>query len=351
MSGAPPTVRLPHPDGDRGRGRDRRSARRGVPVGAVVVALLVGAVAAGTLFADRLGLDDQTPFVQLVAFRPQIAGALLVLALLCATGRRRGVAGALALTLGVVAVLGLATVAPRALVDVGAGTDPAGTAGTAGLTVLTLNVYRGEADPEAVATLVRDRAPDLVALPEAGTDLRRRLSARLDDDAGGSGYRSFVAEGGGDGSSTTVYVRRTLGRPSVAEDRRGTFPTLVVDLPGRPRFVAVHPQAPKPGATEAWRREVADLARWCTPDRPAVLAGDMNATLDHAAFRTATASCTDAAASTGDGLVGTWPSGLPRLLGPQIDHVLLAGGPTARSAEVVDVPGTDHRALIVTLAP
>jgi endonuclease/exonuclease/phosphatase (EEP) superfamily protein YafD len=76
------------------------------------------------------------------------------------------------------------------------------------------------------------------------------------------------------------------------------------------------------------------------------VAGDLNATLDHAEFRDATAGCTDAASDVGEGLTGTWPSSAPRLLGVQIDHVLTAGGPRPREVEVVDVEGSDHRGVL-----
>jgi endonuclease/exonuclease/phosphatase (EEP) superfamily protein YafD len=112
------------------------------------------------------------------------------------------------------------------------------------------------------------------------------------------------------------------------------------------RVVATHTQSPKPGDTAAWRRDVAALSRWCTGERPTVVAGDLNATLDHAELREAIAGCTDTASDVGAGLSGTWPSALPRLFGAQIDHVLVAGGPRPRAAEVVDVPGSDHRGLL-----
>jgi len=341
-----------------GRGADaaptrRRSSGRERPrvrAGAVVVGVVLGTGAAGVLFADRLGVDHRTPFVQLVAFRPQMAAGLVVLALLLGVlGRRTRAALPAALALGLVGALGVAVVVPRSA----AGAAPGGAEGRT-LTVLTLNTYLGRADATAVADIVRERRPDLVALPEAGGDLRRELTALLDDDAGGVGYRSSVADAADDASPMTVFVARVLGRPAVTEDRKGTFPAIVVDLPGVGgglRFVAVHPQSPKPGDTRAWRRDIADLARWCSAGRPTVVAGDMNATVDHREFREATAGCTDAATSAGDGLTGTWPAGLPRMLGAQIDHVLLAGGPRAIGVEVLDVGGTDHRAVLATLSP
>ena len=99
-------------------------------------------------------------------------------------------------------------------------------------------------------------------------------------------------------------------------------------------------------STRTVLRDVEALSRWCTGDRPTVVAGDLNATLDHAELRDAIDGCTDAASDVGEGLTGTWPSAAPRLLGVQIDHVLTSGGPAAREVEIVDVEGSDHRGVL-----
>lgn len=320
-------------------------------------ALVLAGLAVVVLFPEVLGLDARSPFAQVVAFRPQLAVttvALAVLGVLGALSRRWSPDGlVVALALGLVGVIALVDVGDRA-----AGTAPAVGDGGAGdgLVVLSLNTYKGRADPDALADLVRSRSPDLVALPEARGDLRRRLASRLDDDQGGSGYRSYSADDADDASGMTVFVRSSLGRPTVTQDRSATYPSIVVDLPRSApgtaaglRFVAVHPRSPRPGGTGSWARDVSALSRWCEAGRPTVLAGDMNSTEDHGIFRDATASCTDAASATGDGLTGTWPSWLPGFLGAQIDHVLTAGGPRPTAFEVLPAAGTDHRAILARI--
>ncbi|MEJ2887793.1 endonuclease/exonuclease/phosphatase family protein [Actinomycetospora aeridis] len=315
--------------------------------GAILAAAVLGLPCAVVLFSDVLGIDDRTPFVQTIAFRPQLAAGLAVLGVLVFLLARR--AWPTALALGLVGVLGLAMVLPRAV-----GSAETGATGGPELTVLTASAYLSRADPEALAALITRRTPDVVVLPEARGTLRNRLQQALVDESGGeegrSGYRVFAADASRDDSPMTVFVRRSLGRPTVTPDRDTEFPSLVVDLADvdgeAVRVVATHPQSPRPGDTNAWRRDVAALARWCTGDRPTVVAGDLNATLDHAELRTATEGCTDAASDVGEGLVGTWPAAAPRLLGVQIDHVLVSGGPRAREVEVVDVPGSDHRGLL-----
>jgi endonuclease/exonuclease/phosphatase family metal-dependent hydrolase len=322
--------------------------------GAIVGALVVVGLAVALLFPEALGLDAQAPFVQIVAFRPQIAVAVVAVAALAVLGAlARTAPGSVlvAVALGVVGVIALVDVGARA-----AGSAPSvgdGGSSSSGLVVLSLNTYQGQADPDALADLVRSRSPDLVALPEARGDLRTRLANRLDDDQGGSGYRSYSADDADDASGMTVFVRSSLGRPTVTQDRTATFPAIVVDLPRSApgvasglRFVATHPRSPRPGDTKSWARDVSGLSRWCDAGRPTIVAGDMNSTEDHRTFRDATESCTDAGSSTGDGVTGTWPSWVPGFLGAQIDHVLTAGGPHPSAFEVVPAAGTDHRAIL-----
>lgn len=327
-------------------------------VGAVLAAVVLAGIAAVVLFPEVLGLDQRTPFVQVVAFRPQLAAGLTVVAALGVLGgwtRRAGGTGGLvvALALALVGVVGLGDVAAR-----GVGSSAEVTTGGDGLVVLAVNTYNGAADADDLADVVRARNPDLISLPEARGDLRRRLASRLDDSQGGTGYRAYSADNPSDASGMTVFVRSSLGRPDVTVDREGKFPSIIVDLPSSApglasglRFVAAHPQSPKPGDTSQWRRDVTDLSRWCDDGRPTIVAGDMNATLDHQLFATSTAGCTDAGEASGDGLVGTWPSWAPAILGAQIDHVLTSGGPRPTALEVVPVAGTDHRGVLARIEP
>ena len=80
-----------------------------------------------------------------------------------------------------------------------------------------------------------------------------------------------------------------------------------------------------------------------------ILAGDFNATLDHAELRRLIATgYVDAASIVGEGLRPSWPVG--RLLPPvTIDHVLADRRCGVRGVEVHTLPGSDHRAVIAEL--
>ena len=92
---------------------------------------------------------------------------------------------------------------------------------------------------------------------------------------------------------------------------------------------------------------------------PTVVAGDLNATMDHAPMRELVGrGFRDAATEARSRWQPTWPSAgmvsrfgvtVPPLLA--IDHVLVDEGLRAVATRSYPVPGTDHRALVATLSP
>lgn len=321
----------------------------GVVLG-VVVALAV-------LLPGYVGLDRVTPFVQLAALTPMllvvVTGSVFVgrIAGVLLTRRRRRpplderrprlfAAGFAAMVGAAVVALGAAgIVGSRLLADERPTVPP----GSPTLAVLTLDVDRGRADVGALAALVRERRPDVVVLPGAGDAYRARLAPLLPDHAGVS------APAADDGGSTTLLTRPAVGDVQVLRGQLAAG--LAATLPGGVRVFAVHAAAPVPGQVEAWERDLAELvAPACRAGTPAVVAGSLAATTDQRAFRAAASGCVDALETVGAGTTATFPASLPRWFGLQTDHVLTAGGVDVRTAEVLDVPGTDHRAVLARLS-
>jgi endonuclease/exonuclease/phosphatase (EEP) superfamily protein YafD len=112
----------------------------------------------------------------------------------------------------------------------------------------------------------------------------------------------------------------------------------------------VHLSAPYAQPVVLWRNEIADLHNVLAglSSRAAVLvAGDFNATVDHAQFRDLLSDgYRDAAEQAGAGYLPTYPT--DRWWGPiiGIDHVLTRGA-VADSAATYSLPRSDHRALLV----
>lgn len=341
MSIEPPTERLPVVPPPPAPRRPRRGLA-GRIVGAVAFALMVSVFLLPDLW---FGLDRWSPFTQLIAFRPVLVVGVAVVVVvlgLVTLGMRR--AWPFPVAMLVVLGLGVSMLVPRMLAD------PLPTGGEA-LKVLSFNVYTGDADVNALADTIRRERPDVVSLPEAGERYRERLMPLIED----LGYtsRASVGERSQDVNGVVALVSPRFGDVDFTVgrvDENSPFPYVVVtggEL-GDLRFVAFHSVAPTAGSVAQWRTDLAGAGEWCRGDTPTVVAGDFNASLDHSVLREAMASCGDAASQRGSALTATWPTSLPRWLGSEIDHVFSTTG-TAESFEVLDLPGSDHRAVLTTL--
>jgi endonuclease/exonuclease/phosphatase (EEP) superfamily protein YafD len=304
--------------------------------------LSLGVISVLLVAPELFGLAGVLPLAEVVAFRPVTCVGLLVLAGLAVVVRRRWWPAAL--VVAVVAGVALGTVLPRAIAGP---TPPAG--GT--LTLLSFNVYDGGADVTALAGAIRSDQPDLVVLTEAGERFRLRLVPFLT----GLPYRSWstVSTGQPDVNGIVVLASARLGQVTATPLDLGTeFPWmhLTGGQLGHINVVAVHTAAPVAGRMASWIKELGLLRQWCIERAsPQIVIGDVNATLDHAPLRDAIVGGTDAAADRGGGLVATWPTSWPRSFGVQIDHVFTTGDLHPAGLRVVDLPGSDHRALLTQI--
>jgi endonuclease/exonuclease/phosphatase (EEP) superfamily protein YafD len=339
----PPPPRRPEPPRSGGQGRPRRRI-----VGRLVGAIVVAAGVSIFVVPDLWGrLDRWSPFTQLVAFRPLIVVAVAALTLVLALvtlGLRK--AWPFPVAMLVVVGLGASMLVPRMIAD------PLPTSG-AELKVLSFNVYEGQADVQDIADLIHEQRPDVVSFPEAGERFRAKLQPLIED-IGYTTRSSVQNPRGQDVDSVTAAVSPRLGDVSFEVGKMGgwsPFPYLEVSGGGLGNltFVAFHSVAPTPGSVEQWETDLGGLAPWCSGDAPYVIAGDYNATMDHSVLREATAGCADAASQRGSSLTATWPTSTPRWLGTEIDHVFANAGTQAESYEVLDLPGSDHRAVLTTL--
>ncbi|MET8679815.1 endonuclease/exonuclease/phosphatase family protein [Streptomyces sp. NPDC004647] len=285
------------------------------------------------------GVDGVTPIPQLLAFLPWLlVPAGLGLLLFAAARRPVGCAWALA-------VLGVTCwfVTPY-------GDGPAEPRGplAARLTVLTANLEFGGATADLLETLRREQ-PALVSVQECDD----RCAMALDSPALRQAYpyRNIVSGTPAEGSAILSTYPLT-DEPGV----RGTLamPGAVAEVAGqRVRMQVAHPMPPVPGQLDLWRTELGRLRDYA--DRrgglPTIVAGDFNASQDHAVFRAVLGSgMRDSARLLGADRTPTWPADTAsRSVGTQIDHVLVSDAFRPRAARFLDLDGTDHRAVLVTL--
>ena len=327
----------------------------------VVLSVLFLLVVALPLYPELYGLDEVTPFTQLVAFRPQA----LVLVLLVGMGMLFRWSWRIAAVLTILlAVTGGALTAPRYLSD----PEPP-PPGTRELTIMVANVLGGGADAGEVAKIIRLRQPDLVSLPEAQADVRQEIESHLQ----GLHYRGYTQQANSAvESATSVLVSDSLGEvefrsetldPSrVSAQQPGTTDTAQTTTQfghvivtggslGKLRLIAYHGYPPLPSEVTTWKQDLLVVKRWCAAGQPTILAGDFNATIDHADFRsTLGADCKSVAPSVGAGLQGTWPADRPALFRTQLDHVLVTDGITPGKFQTYEIEGSDHRAAVASVA-
>lgn len=289
-----------------------------------------------------LGLDHG-PLVQLLAFTPYAAAAsLLPLILLLALRRWRPAVVAAVTTVALVAV-----VAPRTFPS----TPPAVTGPPVRL--LTANLLAGSADAEALVDLVRRHSVEVLAVQEFTPTIAAELDRLGLDQL--LPYRELHPIEGTPGSG--LYARYPIRAGGVRHSSNGwgfrqAYGTVLVPAAPPVQVESVHPSAPYAlDQVGNWRRDLAAQPP-ATPDgQLRILAGDFNATLDHAPLRALLdTGYVDAADAAGTGLTGTWGPYDGDLIPPvTIDHVLVDRRIAVRSTTVYGIPGSDHRAVFTDL--
>ncbi|WP_052460539.1 endonuclease/exonuclease/phosphatase family protein [Microbacterium gorillae] len=231
------------------------------------------------------------------------------------------------------------------------GTSATSDTSTSGeLTVLTWNTQGGATGPEDVAALVLSSGASIVSLPEMDESAVTRVAELVHERGGPTMFHDTVY---GDSTiPTSVLIAESLGvytHDDTVESTPG-LPSGVWTPVGHdgPVIVAAHLAPPLPSSMDDWRAGLDWVAARCSEPHT-ILAGDLNATVDHLGPGL---SCTDVASRTGSGATGTWPSTSPAWLASPIDHVLVGGDWSAQAAHVVIETrgGTDHRALVAVIS-
>ena len=298
---------------------------------------LAGWAAARLAGADRLRFAEAWA-VPLLSFTPQVtAGAWASAALLRGAGpaAATAVAGA-ALT---------AAVGPRAV--------PYRQPPAAGpvLRVLTANLLAGRAAAEVVVELACRKHADVLFVQE----LTDEAAARLQRAGLGDLLPHRVTQQVPHGARDSIYARYPLRGGPLAAPVSAAGCTARLDLPSGQsvQLACIHTAPPKPpwspGATARWRSQLSALP--APGDSPRILAGDFNATLDHAQFRRLLRrGYVDAASQAGQGLSFTWgPRPDRHLTLLAIDHVLIDRRCAVVTTSAHWLTGSDHRALYAEL--
>ena len=301
---------------------------------------LAGALVAWTLIR-ALGLERGWPLVPLLAFTPYVAMLALVVAGL-ALWRRWWTGVAVA---GACAAILIALLVPRAVPN----RAPEGAPGVR-LRVLAANIAANDVTAKQMLDRVRRWDVDVFSAVELPPQ------AVLAYDR--AGIRSLFPHSGAAGAAGVRGHRAVLAaaaaarsRPRAAPSSPWRRPSSTRPAPAPVRIVAVHVPAPTDGDAAAQRRRELRTLPGAGQGPLRLLAGDFNATLDHADLRGLIGrGYHDAAEQAGTGLRPTWPAGrrlVPTLV--TIDHVLADRRIRVISARSVAIPGSDHRGVLAEL--
>jgi len=295
----------------------------------------------------RMADTDVGAMIRIESFTPlgiPLYAALLVLTGFGAALRSAGERSQPA-TVAVLALAGLLLhswwFAPQVVGD-----NPAPAAGAPRITVMNTNLFAGLGDADDVVDAVRRDHVDILVVEEITPSELERLDA--------AGLAQLLPNRIGapdrDVAGTMVFSNERMGEPALLATQFHSYRVEVGSL----TLLAVHPVAPV--LPDAWRRDhdlIRDEAVSVDAD---LIVGDLNATPDHDVMRELDdAGFRDAGELANEGWQPTWPAnnvGLFPLLPPlvRIDHVLLGSSLASLGTHTVDIGGTDHLALVATVA-
>ena len=330
----------------------RRLLGRAVPVSLWLIVAVACAVAALLAFA-RLDQHVRGREIELVSFTP--LGLPLALVALLAAGllalRHSRVA-----PLVMVACLALACLHAWWLAPLFVGAVPDAAPGDR-LVVMTQNLEYGDADQ--VVAIVEEHEVDVLVLTDSPPGQVEAVQrAGLGIVLPHTTLR--------DGNGSVIWSRYPITSSTFISDG-GESRLVTLDVPefGELDVVALHPTPPYQENGEKWLEDWSRILdffsdRYGASVNGNVLAvGDFNATLDHPPLRVlAERGLRDSAEQLNRGWSPTWPAnGLERRAGRPIptlltlDHVLTSETLAPTELVVTGAAESDHRAVIVTLAP
>lgn len=300
------------------------------------------------LLPGHLGLWAHYPFTQLSSMRMLTTVGLVCGALGCiawALLRPRGTWWRPSLVTASVTLVVSALVV-TSLVRDGAFAESRSPIDATDLVVLSFNAHGATA--EEILEASREADPDVIMLVEAPDELVRAVAEGFD---GASAFTN-AEEATSVFDAVGIVTRARIGAYEQVDGPSLRLGSVAIEGGGHgpAHLAAVHPLPPRQRYASApvWRDEVSRSVRWCEDRSDAIVGGDFNAVADHLR-RLGLERCASATDALDLSARGTWPTVLPAPLGADIDHQLSdpeSWLPTR--AEILDIDGSDHRAVLVS---
>ena len=307
------------------------------------LALWLTTAAVGVLAASQaFGTTLLSPLFVLQALTPYVAAGALALVVVGLIVRMWST-----VAVNLFAVAGLATV----LMPVMRGFDPpAVPEATPRVTVAMSNLLYDNPSIDEAATMLLAADADLLAIVEYNPAAAAALATA--GVAERYPYRSELPRN--DRTGVVLFSRLPIVESVVAPIGHQLGIDATVDVGGiATRVLVVHPvPGTKQGDVSLWSDDLATIGRTAAAsDLPTIVVGDFNASRWHPAFRHLLGTgLTDLHEQLGEGWSRSWPANraLPAFV--RIDHLLMRNGTVGVTVTDLEVPGSDHRGFVATVA-
>lgn len=216
------------------------------------------------------------------------------------------------------------------------------------LTVLSANVFRNNDQRPELLKLIRSHDPDLVVLVETHPPWAELLEE----------LKSTYPYHGGkirqDAYGMMVFSKLPLKNMDFSSPKETFVPLGQMTVEAKDReltLFAVHAKPPL-GGHLAQRRNlyIQDLARRSAAAHgPVLVLGDLNLTPFSPVYRRLMQDSRLRDSGRGLGWQGTWPSQLPNFMRIPIDHGLHSRDVVTLDRHTLHLPGSDHRAVLLTV--
>jgi endonuclease/exonuclease/phosphatase (EEP) superfamily protein YafD len=290
--------------------------------------------------SQAIGWSGTTELAIIQSLTPYLA-ALLAPVIAAALWRRRLLMVTVASAIG----FGLALLATP--VGVPEPSLPAA-AGSTGLQVASLNLWHRNDRIDEVERELAELDADVIVF----TEFTRSHKRALETSALAESYPHRTARTGRGATGIAVWSRWPLHRGDMLDTFNDSLDVGVAGPDGDVDLVAMHMPTPLVDL-DAWQRDLATAAAvGRMADGPTLLIGDLNASYWHPSFRRLLdVGFVDAHTAAGSGFSTSWPTDwwIPPFV--RLDHALTIGGLVSTEIADFEIPGSDHRGLMVTVAP
>lgn len=217
------------------------------------------------------------------------------------------------------------------------------------LAIMCANVLSTNPSLEGIAATIEEANPHVVAIIEVSHEIAEYFETNGEKYP----YRHFIPRDGNFGIA--IMSRVPLTKVETLESQPLNLPSYRIQFRTDEttyELIATHPIPPM-GSTNTLNRDnhLRQMAESFTQDDHRILMGDFNMTPWSPRFRDLMAGANLVDAAAGFGLRPTWVVFPTYLGGLRIDHILVSPSVQTLNHRILEIAGSDHRAVVIDIAP